>query len=29
VASGVKKRSFYGEAKDGGTALLFAVTAVF
>jgi uncharacterized protein (TIGR02001 family) len=29
VASGVKKRSIYGEAKDGGTALLLAMTAVF
>jgi len=29
VASGAKKRSFYGAGKDGGTALLVAVTAVF
>jgi uncharacterized protein (TIGR02001 family) len=29
LASGAKKRSFYGDAKDGGSALLFSVTAAF
>jgi uncharacterized protein (TIGR02001 family) len=29
VASGAKKRSFYGDAKDGGSALLVSVTASF
>jgi uncharacterized protein (TIGR02001 family) len=29
VASGAKKRSFYGDAKDGGSALLVSVTAAF
>lgn len=29
LASGVKKRSFYGDAKNGGSALLVSVTAAF
>jgi uncharacterized protein (TIGR02001 family) len=29
LASGSNKRSFYGEARHGGTALIFAVTAAF
>ena len=29
VASGAKKRSFYGLAKNGGSALLVSVTAAF
>ena len=29
LASGSKKRSFYGEAKHGGTALILAMTAAF
>jgi uncharacterized protein (TIGR02001 family) len=29
VASGAKKRSFYGDARDGGSALLVSVTAAF